>query len=330
MPELLLLPLDLSPTHDEDPVADDPERFYLASLSPASRRSVRSSLRAISPQLPSEGGRVRWELVRYRHVAALRAWLVDTYAPATAARHLHACWGVLREAHRLELLSADDWLRARAVRPVAVRQRRAGRLVGEDDAERLSLAAGAGAVGARDRALFRILLSAGLRRSELVGADLQDYDPLRADLFVRSVKHGAARTVCLDAAAAGAVSKWLAWRGSGWDGPLLTAVDQCGQVVRRRLTPGAVNFLLRRLSGRACVGRLSPHDLRKSFHRNAIDPGGLGLDLFQAARLLGHASISTSFEHYDIRQPPIQHLREAGAEHLAPGPATREGGRACA
>ena len=295
MPELLLLPPDLSPA------PDDPVQVYLDQLGPGSRASIRSSVRVISPHLAPAGGQVHWERLCYRDIAALRAWLVDTYAPATAARHLQAALGILREAFRLGLLSADAWMRVREVRAVSVRPRRNGRLVDEADVDRLQRAAGKGAAGSRDAALLWVLLGAGVRRSEAVAADLEDYEMATGVLWVRSVKHGFPRAIPLEDDARAALEAWLDVRG-GWPGPLLTAVDQRDRVVRRRLTTSGVYFLLRRLAGRAGTGRVRPHDLRKSFHRHAIDPNGRALDVFEAARLLGHrGGLGTSYIHYDLR-----------------------------
>jgi integrase len=239
MPELLLVPIELSPA------PDDPVQVYLDQLGPGSRASIRSSVRVISSRLAPAGGRVQWERLRYRDVAALRAWLVDTYAPATAARHLQAAIGILREAFRLGLLSADAWMRIREVRAVSVRPRRNGRLIDEADSDRLQRAAGNGAAGCRDAALLWVLLGAGVRRSEAVAADLEDYDRASGVLRVRSVKHGFPRAIPLEDDARAALEAWLEVRGD-WPGPLLTAVDQRDRVVRRRLTTSGAYFLLRR------------------------------------------------------------------------------------
>jgi len=53
-----------------------------------------------------------WQRLGYQHTQALRTALANRYSPATANRHLAALRGVLREARRLGLMSAEDLQRA--------------------------------------------------------------------------------------------------------------------------------------------------------------------------------------------------------------------------
>jgi hypothetical protein len=50
-----------------------------------------------------------WSKLRYQHTAAIRAVLMEQYAPATANRMLCALRRTLKEARRLRLISADDY-----------------------------------------------------------------------------------------------------------------------------------------------------------------------------------------------------------------------------
>src|SRR5215212_9031110 len=113
-----LIPLTSHPVIEGEHTARSPQRpalFYLASLATGSRRTMRGALDTIagllsSDQADAEG--LPWHQLRYEHTTALRAALVERYAPATCSKMLAALRGVLRACRRLELLSGDDYTRA--------------------------------------------------------------------------------------------------------------------------------------------------------------------------------------------------------------------------
>jgi site-specific recombinase XerD len=158
----------------------DPAAVYLARLAPGSRRSQTSALNTMAGLLT--GGRLGaqdlpWHEVRYQHTQALRAALADRYSPATTNRHLAALRGVLREAWRLGLMSAEDLTRATDL--AAVRGERLPRGRALSRGELVSLFAscrGGSPSDARDAALMAVLYAAGLRRAEVVAIEVGDYD----------------------------------------------------------------------------------------------------------------------------------------------------------
>ena len=76
-----------------------------------------------------------WHLFRYQHVSAVRTALTETVSdktgkplgPATINKALSALRGVLREAWRLNLMSAEDLARATDFAPVRSSTARRGR-----------------------------------------------------------------------------------------------------------------------------------------------------------------------------------------------------------
>jgi len=89
---------------------------YLARLAPSGRRSQAQALEVVAGI--ASGGQARaatfpWASLRYQHVQALRAALVERgYAPASVNKCLYALRGVLTEAWRLGLLEDGDYHRA--------------------------------------------------------------------------------------------------------------------------------------------------------------------------------------------------------------------------
>lgn len=97
------------------PAERHPAAVYLASLGSGSRRTMRQSLGVIANLV--SGGRadvrtLKWEALRYQHCQAVRTALAERYAPGTTNKMLAALRGVLKEAWRLGLTSAENYHRA--------------------------------------------------------------------------------------------------------------------------------------------------------------------------------------------------------------------------
>ncbi len=120
----------------------DPARVYLASLRPSGRRSMAARLRMVTALIGTPVPElVRWEALRFAHVAALVAHLaapanpVDGgdpslgLAPASVNATLAALRGVATAAWNLGLLGVEDLARIKAVKPVRGESVPAGRAV---------------------------------------------------------------------------------------------------------------------------------------------------------------------------------------------------------
>ena len=66
----------------------------------------------------------------------------------------------------------------------------------------------------RDGALLSVLLAGGLRRSEVVGLAIEDYEPSNGCLKITKAKRSKQRTVYLPAGGMAAMADWLKVRGS--------------------------------------------------------------------------------------------------------------------
>src|SRR5439155_4969981 len=97
--------------------------------------------------------------------------------------------------------------------------------------------------GTRDAALLAVLYGCGLRRSELVALDRDDYDPETGGFRVRSGKGNKARISYASVGSRAAVDGWLVVRGST-PGPLFCPVNKGGNLVMRRLSDQAVRKIL--------------------------------------------------------------------------------------
>ena len=159
----------------------------------------------------------------------------------------------------------------------------------------LAESGGDGPRAKRDRAILASLIGCGLRRAELVGLGLEDFQVREehwviADLIGKG-KH--IRTVPVPVWTKRAVDEWTdAAKISA--GALFRRVGRLGRIWGAGLTPKAIWHIVKAAAKRANIKNLAPHDLRRTCARLCHPAGG---ELEQIQFLLGHASVQTT-EHY--------------------------------
>ncbi len=168
-----------------------------------------------------------------------------------------------------------------------------------DAAQRLLDAPAETPLELRDKAMFELFYSSGLRLAELVSLDAADAPLVLRDREVTVTGKGSrTRTVPVGARALEALAAWLGVRGrhSAAEEPALF-VGARG----RRIDPTVVQTALRRWALRAgLTEKVHPHVLRHSFASHVLQSSG---DLRAVQEMLGHASISTTqvYTHLDFQ-----------------------------
>lgn len=198
-----------------------------------------------------------------------------------------------------------DWLARHGEIPAnpckGIRAPRAARTLPEalspDDASRLVALEDESDAGIRDRALFELAYSCGLRVSELTGLDAQAVDRSAGEVRVTG-KGSKTRVVPVGAPALEALDRWLPVRARlAAPGEAALFVGRSG----RRLSPREVQ---RRIKRRAAAAGLPvdvhPHMLRHSFASHVLQSSG---DLRAVQEMLGHASIASTqvYTHLDFQ-----------------------------
>ncbi len=142
----------------------------------------------------------------------------------------------------------------------------------------------------RDRAMFELAYSAGLRAEELVTLDLESLDPDGEELRVEG-KGGRVRVIPAGEPAWAAIEAYLARSRP----KLATEPAERALLVSRtgrRLSTSDIRRRLRAATRRAALqAGVSPHTLRHSFATHLLEGGA---DLRTIQELLGHSSISTT------------------------------------
>ena len=129
----------------------------------------------------------------------------------------------------------------------------------------------------RDRAALRLLYDLGLRRSEVVGLDVDDLDLDAGTLAVLGKGHTQKTKLTLPAPTREAIREWLEARGTE-PGPLFTNVDRAGKGCR--LTGTSLYRTVRRLGEQVGL-KVRPHGLRHTAITEACklaQAKGMGLE----------------------------------------------------
>jgi integrase/recombinase XerC len=144
----------------------------------------------------------------------------------------------------------------------------------------------------RDVALFELLYGCGLRVSELVGLNLDDFDFRERWIRVRG-KGRKERQVPYAEKASSALEKYLA-RRSAKPGEIALLVNHRGMRLSDRGAREIVKFYARMISG---DGSLHPHSLRHAYATHLLADGA---DLRSIQELLGHARLATTQKYTQV------------------------------
>jgi integrase/recombinase XerC len=170
----------------------------------------------------------------------------------------------------------------------------------------------------RDKAMFELLYSSGLRLSELTGLDINDANLAEALVTVTGKGHKM-RLVPVGRQALAALTGWLAQRGRIAQDTQALFVSQRGG----RLTGRQVQKRLEQWALQAGASQhVHPHRLRHAFASHLLQSSG---DLRAVQELLGHSSLASTqvytsldYQHlarvYDAAHPRSQAKKESDEE----------------
>ena len=206
------------------------------------------------------------------------------------------CVGIIRLLFKtlvLKELILSNPLQDFRYRPSGERSRR--RLMSEEDmATLLDGIDGDRCLEVRDKAIFELMYSSGLRVGEVVRLNIEDIDFEGRMVLIRLSKWGKDRVVPISERARNFVNKYLATRPEK-RGPVFLGRNG-------RLGAGAINLRLKKYLCELGLFKtgLSCHSIRHSVATHLLSHGA---DLRYVQELLGHDSIETTvgytFELYD-------------------------------
>jgi len=214
-------------------------------------------------------------------------------APRSLARVLSAWRGFYEWLVRHREAASNPCAGVRA--PKA--ERRLPEALSPDQAVRLVSIEDESELGVRDRALFELAYSSGLRVSELTGIDVDALDAKAGEVRVTG-KGSKTRIVPVGRAALQAIAAWLRVRATiAKAGENAMFVGRTG----RRVAPREVQRRIKRWAALAGIEvDVHPHMLRHSFASHVLQSSG---DLRAVQEMLGHASIASTqvYTHLDFQ-----------------------------
>ncbi len=261
-----------------------------------------------------------WAALRREHTQAIRAALRDStsertgrpLSPATVNKILSALRGVLREAWRLDLMTADDYHRATDLGPVRGASVLRGRALEPNEVAALFhvLQRDESAAGARDAAVLALgIAGGGLRRAEIAAANLCDLDQNTWVLTVVG-KGRRIREVPLKNGTTDALRAWISYRGEE-PGPLVCPVLKGGRIQSRHISEEAIYQICAKRADQAGIPTFTPHDMRRTYISTLLDRG---VDISVVSKLCGHESGPNVTARYDRRDERAKH---AAAETIS-------------
>ena len=142
------------------------------------------------------------------------------------------------------------------------------------------------AIEFRDMAIIELMYSSGLRVSEAVNVNIDDFEEDK--LFLRVLGKGSkTRLVPIGRFAINAINEWLLERDK-----ILNKTDALFLNMRgTRLTVRSVQLRLKKLAIKQGLPPIHPHMLRHSFATHMLESSS---DLRTIQELLGHSSLSTT------------------------------------
>lgn len=161
----------------------------------------------------------------------------------------------------------------------------------------------------RDNAIITLFLGTGIRISELVGLNLENFD-FSQNAFLVTRKGGNQTTLYFSNEVATALKIWLEKRGS-----LGLPADEKAMFIslqNKRISVRAVENLVQKFAKQASpLKKISPHKLRSTFGTNLYKETR---DIYIVADILGHKDVNTTKKHYaaiseDIRKSVAEKVK---------------------
>ena len=154
--------------------------------------------------------------------------------------------------------------------------------------------------GIRDRAILVLLWSNALRRSELAGTNIGDFDCHNKTLrIIGKGKAGQYEYISLGQNTVAAICAWLEVRGENDPNkPLFTSIRR--GYWGRRLSTTSIYKMVKKRSSYAGVKVISPHKIRHSSITAALD--ATDGDVRRVQKLSRHANINTLLKYDDNRK----------------------------
>jgi len=235
-------------------------------------------------------------VVKYRSFLERRS-----LSAATINLHLSAIRRLADESAESGWLSPEHAIGIRRVKGVKRLGRKIGNWLTRNQAQELVNAASRDSLrGWRDGAMLGLLLGCGLRRSEVVGLNLDQLQSREGRWVIVNLigKGKRLRTIPVPSWSKELLDAWLRHSGVR-EGKVFRRVLKGGTLREADVTANVVWYAVKRCACQAGITNLAPHDLRRTCARLCHGCGG---ELEQIQFLLGHVSVQTTERYIGSKQ----------------------------
>jgi integrase/recombinase XerD len=259
--------------------------------------AYRNDLNQLRAYLEAQGVE-NWPQVTHEHIEAYVYTMREDhgYRPTTIARKLAALKSFFRSLHEQGVMETEpveglEMPRVQKAPPNVLSAEQIHRLFNQVEVETPG--------GQRDLAMLHVLYATGMRVSELVSLNLDDFDPARSTITCaahsgqssRGGRNRRERVLPLPEVAVVATQQYLANAR-----PVLMVHHPDEQALflnhhGERLTRQGFWLIIKGYARQAGIISITPHMLRHSFAIHMLNDG---MELRSVQELLGHAHISTT------------------------------------
>jgi len=220
------------------------------------------------------------------NVETCSAWIGSLYSqnnnPRSIQRHLSSAKSFFRFLKKNNLIDSSPFDLVTAPKSSSTLPE----VLSPEDVEQLLNFKPTNMIEIRDMAIVELMYSSGLRVSETVNININDFEENKS--FLRVLGKGAkTRLVPMGRFAINAINDWLKERDkiqSDTDALFLNAKGT-------RLTVRSIQLRLKKMAVKQGLPPIHPHMLRHSFATHMLESSG---DLRTIQELLGHSSLSTT------------------------------------
>ena len=220
------------------------------------------------------------------NVETCSAWIGSLYSqnnnPRSIQRHLSSAKGFFRFLKKNNLIDSSPFDLVTSPKSST----NLPEVLSPEDVEQLLNFKPTNMIEIRDMAIVELMYSSGLRVSETVNININDFEENKS--FLRVLGKGAkTRLVPMGRFAINAIDDWLKERDkiqSNTDALFLNAKGT-------RLTVRSIQLRLKKMAVKQGLPPIHPHMLRHSFATHMLESSG---DLRTIQELLGHSSLSTT------------------------------------
>ncbi|MCF2949263.1 tyrosine-type recombinase/integrase [Paraglaciecola aquimarina] len=289
-----------------------PYALYMGTLAPNSRRSIQSQLNKIADimEWPPDSREQMFHQVDYQIACRIKVELAQQGSSGkTINRAMSTIRNIVKVAVLMGVIPENQLIQLSSIKHEKSPQYQGNPLNATQVMALLSyLDLDKSVVGFRNKAIFGLLLGAGLRRSELVALKLNDLTLAENRLIVQKGKGNKRRIAFLPDWCVERLHTWLLLRGNEGE-YLFNPVNRTKRInIKLGITTETIYQLVRSVSNHVGLNNLSPHDLRRTFITRLLEQD---VDLNTVRQMAGHADISTTII-YDKRDQAV--MQKAAAK----------------